>query len=122
VLPENEVHQRVRESLESGRLPVLRPDHIHAGYGSRNTCCACGQRIDPAKIEYEVAAPDGLRKLIFHFACYVIWQRECSLRADPPTVTGRPPAGDDRASPPKSPKHSSRRGTESSAGVDLETG
>lgn len=123
VLPEDEVHRRVRESLESGRLPVLRPDHIHAGYGSRNTCCACGQVIDPAKIEYEVAGPEGLQKLIFHFACYVIWQRECSLRADAPTATGRSPAGDRPAAPPKSRKHSSsRRKIESSAGLDLETG
>lgn len=88
VLPEDEVQQRVRQSLESGRLPVLRPDHIHAGYGSGNTCCACEQRIDPAKIEYEVAGPDKLKKLIFHFACYVIWQRQCSLRPDESTASG----------------------------------
>jgi hypothetical protein len=92
VLPEDEVHQRVRQGLESGRLPVLRPDHIHAGYGSRNPCCACGQRIDPAKIEYEVIGADGLQKLIFHFACYVIWQRECSLRTGASTVSGASPA------------------------------
>jgi hypothetical protein len=122
VLPEDEVHQQVRQSLESGRLPVLRPDHIHAGYGSGNTCCACGQRIEPAKIEYEVAGPGQLQKLIFHFVCYVIWQRECSLRAGVSTTTGASQAGERRASPSKSPQYSSRCESESPAGLDLESG
>jgi len=82
VLPEDEVRRRVRQRLESRRLPLLRPDHISAGYGSANMCCACDQLIDRTKIEYEVAAADKAQRLTFHFACYVIWQRMCSERMD----------------------------------------
>jgi hypothetical protein len=73
-----EVRLRAQRSIEAGRPPLLRPDHISAGYGSLNICCACNQSIEPKKIEYEVVVSSKLHWLIFHFACYVVWQRECS--------------------------------------------
>jgi hypothetical protein len=78
VLPESELRALARWRIDAGRLPLMRPDQIIAGYGRANTCCVCNQLIEPTKIEYEVETPDKLRRLIFHFACYVIWQRECS--------------------------------------------
>ena len=81
VLPEGQVRLQVQQRIAGGRLPLLRPDHIHAGYGSGDICCACDQPIDQSKIEYEVVSAGG-QKLTFHFACYVIWQRECSQRMD----------------------------------------
>ncbi len=82
VLPEDEVRLLAQQRIEGGRLPLMRPDHINAGYGSGDTCCVCDQSIDPTKIEYEVAGPDKAHRLAFHFACYVVWQRECSQRMD----------------------------------------
>lgn len=108
VLPEEQVRLQVQQRIETGRLPLLRPNHIHAGYGSGNICCACDQLIDPTKIEYEIATPDTARKLNFHFACYVVWQRECSQRMDersrsrPEMPERKPPA------PGKSRKASAR--------------
>src|SRR5690242_993901 len=78
VLPESELRALVRWRIEGGRLPLMRPDQISAGYGSAHTCCVCDQPVEPTKIEYQVETPDKLRQLVFHFACYVIWQRECS--------------------------------------------
>ena len=109
VLPEDEVRLRVQQRIDTGGLPLLRPDHIHAGYGSGNICCACDQPIEPTKIEYEIVTPDEARKLIFHFACYVIWQRECSQRMD---ERNHPPVESRESQPParaKSRKSSARR-------------
>ena len=78
LLPEGELRDLVRRRIEAGRLPLMRPDQIDAGYGRSKLCCVCDDPIDPTKIEYDVTGPDRLRALVFHFACYVIWQRECS--------------------------------------------
>ena len=78
VLPESELRALVRWRIEGGRLPLMRPDHISGRYGRGYLCCVCDRPIEPTKIEYEVETPDKLRQLNFHFACYVIWQRECS--------------------------------------------
>jgi hypothetical protein len=59
----------------------MRPDQISAGYGRANACSVCDLPIEHTKIEYEVQTPDTLRRLIFHFTCYVIWQSECSHMA-----------------------------------------
>jgi len=82
-LPDAELRSRVQQRIEDGRLPLLRPERIEAGYGSEDKCCACGEPIEPSKIEYEIAALDGQR-LKFHFACYMIWQSECSRRLRAP--------------------------------------
>ena len=77
ILPEEELQELVRQCIKGGRLPVMRPDQIIAGYGSRKACAVCNNSIDRRKVEYEVR-PDKIRALVFHFSCYVVWQRECS--------------------------------------------
>jgi hypothetical protein len=51
-------------------------------YGNGAQCSACNVIIDaPKKANLKrEGAPDKQHALSFHFACYVIWQRECSKR------------------------------------------
>ena len=76
VLPENELQPRIGERLADGRLPAVRPAHIAAGYGQGSVCAGCGEAIQPKRVEYDVSVAG--KRLRFHFACFVIWQRMCS--------------------------------------------
>jgi hypothetical protein len=49
----------IRRKLDDGALPTERPEHkVYAGYGSGAPCDACGDRILPAQVEYELNYPD----------------------------------------------------------------
>jgi hypothetical protein len=80
VLPESELRARVLQCIDDGRLPLVLSTHIDAGYGSGARCDLCDQPIAPDKIEYDVTDPGGGRRLHFHFACHLAWQRECARR------------------------------------------
>jgi hypothetical protein len=65
------------ERIVDGRLPVVVPVALSAGYGSRAVCRLCEKSIEPEEVEYVVGdARDG-RELPFHLACYSAWQHEC---------------------------------------------
>jgi hypothetical protein len=69
---------RVRQHLENGRLPLMQPREIAAGYGSGRVCAACDDPITTTQVEYEVEqCPDGSR-LRFHISCHVAWRLECA--------------------------------------------
>jgi hypothetical protein len=74
-LSEGELRARIRERMADGRLPAKRPSHIDAGYGTGKDCDACGVPITSAKVEYEI---NDARMIRFHFACFVVWQQECT--------------------------------------------
>jgi len=81
VLPESELLLRVRQRLDEARLPLFMPSSISAGYGTgAEVCQLCGLGISPEQTIYEVNDPRTSKLLGFHFACYVLWQRECSQR------------------------------------------
>jgi len=81
VLPERELRSCVLHRIEDGRLPVMLSNTIHAGYGHEVQCDLCDQVIARDKVEYDVDDPRREGELLhFHFACHVIWQRECALR------------------------------------------
>jgi hypothetical protein len=69
---------RVRELIADGRLPVMVPTRIDAGYGSGHVCVACAQPITSAQVEYELADYRDGRPLCFHLGCHVVWQIECA--------------------------------------------
>jgi hypothetical protein len=69
---------RVRERIEDGRLPVMVPTRIDAGYGSGHVCVACDQAITSTQVEYELADYRDGRPLYFHLGCHVVWQIECA--------------------------------------------
>jgi hypothetical protein len=81
VLPESELRARVLQRLEDGRLPLMLSTNINAGYGDGAPCVLCDLPIAPDKVEYDVTVPQpGQRRLRFHLACHLAWQRECALR------------------------------------------
>ena len=76
-----ELRDRIRRWIDDGRLPVLLPDRICAGYGSGSKCPACEQPITAKQIEYDVEYPrNGTPLLSLHLGCYVLWQIECVNR------------------------------------------
>ncbi len=82
VLTESELMRRARERIDDGRFPVVMPSSISAGYATGSVLCAlCDLEILADRAMYEIDDPRGLDKVLtFHFACYVIWQRECGHR------------------------------------------
>jgi hypothetical protein len=44
-LRDTAIRQRVHQLIENGRLPVMPPAQINAGYGSGCLCAACDQQI-----------------------------------------------------------------------------
>ena len=80
VLPEAELRSLAVERIEDGRLPLALSTRIDAGYGAGGTCVLCDQTISSEKIEYDVVDPRTKRRLSFHLACHLAWQRECALR------------------------------------------
>ena len=80
-LQDIELRDRIRRWIDEGRLPVLLPDKICAGYGSGSNCPACEQPITSSQIEYDVEYPsNGTPLLSLHLGCYVLWQIECVNR------------------------------------------
>jgi hypothetical protein len=82
VLSERELLQRVQRRIDEGRLPVILPSLISAGYGAGTAPCAvCDLDILADQVIYEIDDPRRVEELLpFHFACYVVWQRECAHR------------------------------------------
>lgn len=68
----------VRQLVESGRLPVMLPTQIAAGYGSGRLCCACDDPITSTQVEYEVDDYRDGGRLCFHRGCHLAWQLECA--------------------------------------------
>jgi len=80
MLPECELHSRVQQRIEEGRLPVAVSNNIYAGYGQEVQCDLCDQPITPDSVEYDVDDPRGGKCMHFHSACHSAWQQECALR------------------------------------------
>jgi hypothetical protein len=82
VLAEHELLQRVQRLIHQGRLPLVLPSLISAGYGTGTTrCVVCDVKILSNQVIYEIDDPRAVDELLpFHFACYVAWQRECAQR------------------------------------------
>lgn len=82
VLSDDELLQRVKQRIDEGRLPVVLPSLISAGYGAGTApCVVCDLEILSDQVIYEIDDPRDVDEMLpFHFACYVIWQRECAQR------------------------------------------
>ena len=80
LLPERELRFRVLRRIRKGRLPIMLSTSIHAGYGRGDQCDLCDQLIAADKIEYDVIDSHSGKRLHFHLACHLAWQRECVLR------------------------------------------
>lgn len=69
---------KVRQRIEQGLLPVMRPGQIFACYGSGQLCAVCEQPITDGQAQYEVKDWRTGRRLRFHSECHAVWQSECN--------------------------------------------
>jgi hypothetical protein len=74
----DELRRRVRQYLEGGRLPMMVPKEVAAGYGSGRMCAACDEPITSTQVEYEVDDCRGGVRLRFHPDCHSVWRLECA--------------------------------------------
>jgi len=67
--------------IDEGRLPVLLPEKISAGYGSGSKCHGCNQPVTATQIEYDIEeCKNATVQLSLHLGCYLLWQIECVKR------------------------------------------
>jgi hypothetical protein len=77
----------IRRKLDDGTLPSEHPPgKMYSGYGSGNTCDACGDPIHPAQVEYELNYPDQRRTFRFHLGCAGLWEAARLKRGLDPTL------------------------------------
>ena len=80
-IPQSELLVRVQQRINDRRLPLVLSSQISAGYGTgRHVCQVCDESIPENLVQYEVGDPRNGNPLMFHFACYVVWQLECVRR------------------------------------------
>ena len=80
-IPEGELRACVARLIDGGRLPLTVPPQVSAGYGAGDTLCdVCDHSVEAHDVAYEVVDPATGNRLMFHFGCYVAWQRECTAR------------------------------------------
>jgi hypothetical protein len=72
------IRVRVRQMLETGRLPCDEPGKVWAGRGVGTHCAACGEPIATSDIEFEVDLVSGA-SLRLHRTCHEIWREECDM-------------------------------------------
>jgi len=75
--PDTALRVNVRQRIEYGRLPGVRPRQIAAAYGSGHICVVCDQPISNSQVEYRVEDSQTGRRLPFHSECHSVWQTEC---------------------------------------------
>ncbi len=72
----------VRQRMAHGRLPVVAPGQVAAGYGSGQLCAVCDRPITSRQAEYEVEDSQTGGRLRFHAECHGVWQFECANAVD----------------------------------------
>jgi hypothetical protein len=90
ILSERKLRFLASQSLDVGRLPILRVSHLDAGYGRDRPCSLCELKISRSQVEYEVLYV-WKHPLQFHIKCFAVWQLECALRTE--AQSGSPPGG-----------------------------
>jgi hypothetical protein len=76
------LHQRARELIDAGALPVGDPCYMYGGWGIGRNCELCGAPVTSKEIEYELefetANEQPTRKflLCLHLGCHAIWDYE----------------------------------------------
>lgn len=73
--------QKVREDIQSGRLPKRRPQRTWGGLGSGASCMVCGEPVKQDEVEFELEftrADDDSRVDVqhAHSRCIAAWESE----------------------------------------------
>jgi hypothetical protein len=67
---------RIRHMVKTGEIPCEEPVGSWAGNGDGRRCSACGERVAPDEVEFEVDLPSGAT-IRLHRRCHAIWMEEC---------------------------------------------
>jgi len=67
--------QQIQDRIADGRLPSDKIGRVSATYGTGEICNACSLAVSTEQILYRLGRL-GVRELVFHNACFVIWKAE----------------------------------------------
>src|SRR5262245_29708215 len=85
--------EKVRDAIDSGKLPKQKPDRILGGLGTGKLCAVCGVLLRPTQMEMELefhrhgTAP-GPDKYWTHPRCFAAWELEMSGQPEGGAVGG----------------------------------
>jgi hypothetical protein len=81
------LRQRVRHLVAHGELPRDPATQIIAGFGDGAVCVVCERPVQSADVAYELrfGTEADARKMVMHYACFIIWDRERGAPADEPS-------------------------------------
>jgi hypothetical protein len=70
--------ERARAAIQSGKIPLRRPDRTWGGPGVGASCVVCDQPItrDQLELEIEFERVGGLDKFHVHLRCFSAWELE----------------------------------------------
>jgi hypothetical protein len=70
-----EIVQRIREKIASGRLPATPPREVWGGRGTGAVCAACDRAIASNEPEIEADCVDNIPRF-YHVSCHALMELE----------------------------------------------
>lgn len=76
------LHDRIGTRLDNGALPAAGTQKIFGGYGDRQLCAGCDERVLESDVLYEVEVQQEreVTVLCLHRWCFDIWMEESLVR------------------------------------------
>jgi hypothetical protein len=69
---------RILDQIVTNDLPREKPVKTWSGHGQGHPCNACGESVQKAQVEYQIAL--GNRTFRLHLGCYALWTAEVYRR------------------------------------------
>lgn len=78
--------ERIRQAIDSGKLPARKPDRVLGGLGTGKLCAVCEGMLTLTEMEIEVefdrgASSPGPDRYWTHPRCYAAWEFELRDRS-----------------------------------------
>ena len=78
--------ERIRQAIDSGKLPARKPDRVLGGLGTGKLCAVCGAMLTLTQMEIEVEFDRGVTspgpdRYWTHPRCYAAWEFELRDRS-----------------------------------------
>jgi|RhiMetStandDraft_4_1073278.scaffolds.fasta_scaffold70478_3 hypothetical protein len=85
--------ERVRQAIDSGKLPARKPDRVLGGLGTGKLCVVCGGILTPTQMEIEAefdrgGTSPGADRYWAHPRCFAAWELELRGRQGGGVVDG----------------------------------
>jgi hypothetical protein len=85
--------ERIRQAIDSGKLPARKPDRVLGGLGTGKLCAVCGAVLTLTQMEIEVefdrgATSPGPDRYWTHPRCFAAWELELQCRSGGGVVDG----------------------------------